>query len=155
METPATPDLPDGAAPLQPPPIRDTLPPSPALKPPAIDNEGNLIPGNHFILPSDVSTILFNQGSENIDPDSTPVLDKLSAILQANTGVRITLTAYAQNSNGISPREARRLSLSRALAIRDYLTTKGISSGRIDVRALGANAPADTTLSDKVDIKAN
>lgn len=153
MEAPVTPMLPDGAEPLQPPPIRDTLSPSPALKPPAIDNEGNIIPGNHFTLNEDVSTVPFNRGSENINNDSTPVLDKLAAILQANGGVRITLTAYADNSSGTSPREARRLSLTRALAIRDYLTAKGISSGRIDVRALGANNPGGP--SDRVDIKAN
>lgn len=155
MDAPVTPNLPDDAEPLTPPPIRDTLAPSPALKPPAIDNEGNVIPGNHFTLSSDVTTVPFNHGSENIDPDSTSTLDKLAAILQANSGVRITLTAYAKNTDGISPREARRLSLSRALAIRDYLTAKGISSGRIDVRALGANTPDDMTLRDKVDIKAN
>ena len=56
--------------------------------------------------------------------------------------MRITLTAYADTANNTSAREARRLSLSRALTIRDYLTAKGISSGRIDVRALGANVPS-------------
>jgi len=156
MEAPITaPDLPDDASPLQPPPIRDTLAPTPALKPPVIDVEGNVIPGNHFVLPEDVSTLSFSRSSENINEDALPTLDKLAAVLQANSGVRVTLTAYADNSSGISPREARRLSLSRALAVRDYLTTKGISSGRIDVRALGANVPTSSGDADRVDIKAN
>lgn len=151
----AAPDLPDGTTGLQPPVIRDTLSPSPALRPPVIDSEGNVIPGNRFVLSGDVSTIPFLKGSENINPDETPTLDRLAAIMQSNGGVRITLTSYADNSNGMSPREARRLSLTRALAVRDYLTAKGISSGRIDVRALGANAPGDMPLTDKIDVKAN
>jgi len=147
------PGLPNGTTPLTPPPIRDTLQPSPALKSPAIDVQGNLIPGNHFTLSDDVSMVPFVRGSENIGNDSLPTLNKLASVLQTNSGVRVTLTAYADNSNGISPREARRISLTRALAVRDYLTSKGISSGRIDVRALGANVPSGDP--DRVDIKAN
>ncbi|MDD5587237.1 MAG: hypothetical protein PHY92_09870 [Alphaproteobacteria bacterium] len=45
------------------------------------------------------------------------------------------------------------MSLARALAVRDYLTNKGISSGRIDVRALGANVPSGDM--DRVDVKVN
>jgi outer membrane protein OmpA-like peptidoglycan-associated protein len=81
------------------------------------------------------------------------MLDKLASVLQSNGGVRITLTAYAAVGDSTSPREARRMSLTRALAVRDYLTSKGISSSRIDVRALGANVPSGDP--DRVDVKAN
>ncbi len=147
------PDLPAGTTPLQPPPIRDTLKPSEATRPVGFDAQGNLIPGNHFKLDDDVSTVSFPNGSENFDVSVTPTLDKLAAALGSNTGVRITLTAYAGTNATMNPREARRLSLTRALAIRDYLTAKGISSARIDVRALGANVPSGDP--DRVDIKAN
>jgi len=146
------PELPEDAATL-PQPDRDNVLPPPAMKPPAIDSQGDIIPGNHFVVPEDISTLPFNRGSDNINSDNLPMLDKLAVTLRANSGVRITLTAYADNSTGVSPREARRLSLSRALAVRDYLTSKGISSGRIDVRALGANIPSGEP--DRVDIKAN
>jgi outer membrane protein OmpA-like peptidoglycan-associated protein len=59
---------------------------------------------------------------------------------------RLTVKAYAagQSSNAS---QARRLSLSRALAVRSYLIDKGIRSTRIDVQAMGApdnaNGPAD------------
>lgn len=146
------PQLPEDAA-LLPAPTRDNTLPPPAMKPPLIDSQGEIIPGNHFVVPEDISSLSFDRGSDNISSDNLPMLDKLAVTLRANSGVRITLTAYADNSTGVSPREARRLSLSRALAVRDYLTSKGISSGRIDVRALGANIPSGEP--DRVDIKAN
>ncbi len=148
-----SPELPSGTTPLTPPPIRDTLPPSPADRPIGFDQNGKLIPGNHFKLDDDISMLPFTTGSDNFDVSVTPELDKLVSVLQTNSGVRITLTSYAQSNSTTSPREARRLSLSRALAVRDYLTAKGISSARIDVRALGANVPSGDP--DRVDIKAN
>jgi outer membrane protein OmpA-like peptidoglycan-associated protein len=149
----AAPQLPVDTSPLEPPPVRDTLQPSPALKPPAIDGEGKVVPGNRFVLADDLSTMPFVHGTENIGNDETPVLDRLVAVLKAHSDVRITLTAYAGLDPNSSPRDARRLSLARALAIRDYLTAKGVASGRIDVRALGANVV--TGEADRVDIRAN
>lgn len=149
----AAPELPADATPVIPPPVRDTIRPSPALMPPAIDNEGQPVPGNHFELDPDLSTIGFPHGSDNVDHDMLAKLDQLALVLKANSGVRITLTAYSGLDSNISPRDARRLSLSRALAIRDYLTSRGISSARIDVRALGANVPSGDP--DRVDVKAN
>ena len=148
----AAPNLPAETEPLIPPPIRDTLKPSSALKPPAIDSEGVAVSGARFQLPAEVATLSFQRDSDAIAKDVLPLVNKLAAILISHGNVRITLTAYADNSN-ITPREARRLSLSRALAVRDYLTTKGVSSGRIDVRALGANVASGDA--DRVDVKVN
>jgi outer membrane protein OmpA-like peptidoglycan-associated protein len=150
MEAPSeAPQLPADTQGIPPPPERDMIKPAPAL---LTDDSGNILPGNHFVLDSGVSTVPFAHGSDNFANEVVPTLDKLAGILQQNGGVRITLTAYADNA-GSTPREARRLSLSRALAIRDYLTSKGISSGRIDVRALGANVSSGDK--DRVDVKAN
>ena len=49
-------------------------------------------------------------------------------------------------SAGSSPSEARRLSLSRALAIRSHLSSRGVSSLRAEIQALGDRSkgqPAD------------
>jgi outer membrane protein OmpA-like peptidoglycan-associated protein len=145
----AMPDLPAGTEALPPPPVRDTIKPSPALKTTA---SGKVIPGNHVVLPDDLSTISFKPGVENIDTDALPILDKLALILQSDSSERITLTSYAGVGPDTSPRDARRLSLTRALAIRDYLTAKGVVSARINVRALGANVPSGDP--DRVDVKA-
>jgi outer membrane protein OmpA-like peptidoglycan-associated protein len=143
------PQLPEDTQGVTPPPVRDMIQPAPALR---SDESGNVLPGNHFVLDADIATIHFQHGSDNFDTEVVPILDKLAGVLLQNRGVRITLTAYADNA-GTTPREARRLSLSRALAIRDYLTAKGVSSSRIDVRALGANVPSGDR--DRVDVKAN
>ena len=112
---------------INPPPVREFIQPAPALR---TDTEGGMLPGNHFVIPTELSTIPFTHGSDNFDTASADTLNKLVSTLKTKGGVRITLTAYADNS-GTTPREARRLSLSRALAIRDYLTSKGVSSSRI------------------------
>ncbi len=145
--------LPSGQKALTSPPIRDTVKPKPSLKPPAIDEEGKPVPGSHVELDSDMATLSFDRGSDNLSGSTMASLDKLAALLKQKVAVRITLNAYAATTGEITPREARRISLSRALAIRDYLTNKGISSSRIDVRALGANVPSGDM--DRVDVKVN
>ncbi|HUY68992.1 MAG TPA: OmpA family protein, partial [Alphaproteobacteria bacterium] len=149
----SAPGLPSDANPLLPPPIRDNNPPPRALRPPAINSQGQMIPGNHFVIPAELSSLPFATGSENIGRDDLPTLHKLVQLLRNHGGVRVTLTAYAALGQSTSPRDARRLSLARALAVRDYLTAKGISSARINVRAMGANVESGDM--DRVDISAN
>lgn len=65
----------------------------------------------------------------------------MAARLKQEGGVRLQLLAYAGEPN-LSASKARRLSLSRALAVRSYLISKGVRSTRIDVRALGNRLPS-------------
>ncbi len=62
---------------------------------------------------------------------------------------RVQLKAYAGVNDG-TPAEARRLSLSRALAVRSFLIEEGVRATRIDVRALGA--PKDDSDPERVEI---
>ncbi|MBZ0325714.1 MAG: OmpA family protein, partial [Alphaproteobacteria bacterium] len=58
---------------------------------------------------------------------------------------RVQLKAFAAGTAETAS-QARRLSLSRALAVRSFLIDKGVESTRMDVRALGTNfeeGPAD------------
>ena len=75
----------------------------------------------------------------------------LRALVQsvAETETRIQLKAFAAGS-AERPSTARRLSLSRALAVRSFLIEQGMRSTRIDVRALGV--PADDGPADRVDV---
>jgi outer membrane protein OmpA-like peptidoglycan-associated protein len=138
-------------APVQPPAIRDALASAPALQESAAERASH-IPGNHLTLDPTISTVLFTRGSGNIDEKVVTTLDRLSGVLDSNPDVRVTLTAYADNT-GSTPRDARRLSLTRALAVRDYLASKGIQDSRVDVRAEGANTTAGYL--DRVDVKVN
>jgi outer membrane protein OmpA-like peptidoglycan-associated protein len=70
---------------------------------------------------------------------------------------RLQLIAYA-SGEGMSASKARRLSLARALSVREYLIANGIEGTRMDVRALGEEAggspsgsPADSP-ANRVDI---
>ena len=76
-------------------------------------------------------------------PDQTklPVSAKqplivLAASLKGTANLRLQLMAYAGGPS-LSSSLARRMSLSRALAIRSFLIENGVRSTRIDVRALG------------------
>ena len=145
----AAPDLPNGMEPVQPPAIGSALPSAPVLQE---DAEAPHIPGNHLTLDPTISTILFTPGSGNIDDAVLPTLNKLSIVLQSNPDARISLIAFADNTNS-TPRDARRLSLTRALAIKDFLSSKGISESRVDVHAEGANTTSGYI--DRVDVKVN
>jgi hypothetical protein len=69
--------------------------------------------------------------------------------MSGNERLRAQIIAYAAGSND-SASEARRLSLSRALAVCAYLIEKGVASTRLDVRALGHQV--DSGSPDRVDI---
>jgi outer membrane protein OmpA-like peptidoglycan-associated protein len=60
------------------------------------------------------------------------------------------LLAYAKGTED-SASQARRLSLSRALAVRGYLIEQGVLPTRMDVRALGNKADDDPR--DRVDVE--
>jgi len=63
-------------------------------------------------------------------------LAKIADRLKKNQDLRVQLIAYAAGSEDQAS-QARRLSLSRALAIRGYLFDQGVGASRMDVRALG------------------
>ena len=98
-------------------------------------------------LPPDggVVQVLFQPESVELSGDATGQLEALTAVLKADEGLRVQLLAYAVSADG-SNSAARRLSLSRALAVRAYLIEQGIRTARFIVRAQGADSgggPAD------------
>ena len=93
--------------------------------------------------------LVFGDGSADIPDASKPALDALAQQLSGDEALRIQLLAYASGTSDTASR-SRRLSLSRALAVRSYLIAKGIRSTRMDVRALGNNVEGSPA--DRVDI---
>ena len=92
-------------------------------------------------------------GSEKLTKEANENLDKVIAFLLENKNARVTMVAYSTTDGKISPRQARRISLNRALAARDYLASKGVDSSRVDVKPMGANVPSGDM--DRIDIKLN
>lgn len=93
--------------------------------------------------------IAFAQGSADLSAAARRTLDDLALRMQGEASLRAQLLAYAGDA-GDGGSQARRLSLSRALAVRAYLIDRGVRSTRLDVRALGSNVPDGPP--DRVDI---
>ena len=141
------------ATPAPPPPPPPAInPPKPAVKAPppqqtaALTSRpaptGALKPGQQFRLG-------FSGGSAAISDGAETQLDGVSKALKQDGNLRLQLLAYAA-AGSQTPSQARRLSLSRALAVRSQLIEKGIRSTRIDVRALGNKSEGGPP--DRVDI---
>lgn len=87
----------------------------------------------------------FAEGSAELSDEAKQSLLDLAKSLAQDTTSRVQLLAFAADG-GEGTSRARRLSLSRALAVRAFLIDQGVRSTRMDVRALGSNAgdgPAD------------
>jgi outer membrane protein OmpA-like peptidoglycan-associated protein len=93
--------------------------------------------------------ILFDTESVELSDSATSQLDQLAEILEADESLRVQLLAYANSPDG-SNSAARRLSLSRALAVRAYLIDEGIRTARFIVRAQGADTAGGPP--DRVDV---
>jgi outer membrane protein OmpA-like peptidoglycan-associated protein len=104
--------------------------------PPAATSEGQI----RVAFPTDSAEI----------PDAVKAqLDALAQKMASDDNMRVQLLAYASGTPETASR-ARRMSLSRALAVRSYLIKQGVRSTRMDVRALGNNVEGSPA--DRVDI---
>lgn len=104
--------------------------------------------------------LTFAPGQSDLSPDSSTSIKQLTEAAPAGDSTTFNVLAYAPGKAD-DPSTARRVSLSRAMAVRSALVADGVPSARIFVRALGeqfgdgppdrvdlsvtgANAPADT-----------
>ena len=97
----------------------------------------------------DSLTVSFEGESSKLSGDAREQLQTLAESLRSQENLRLQLLAYAGNIE-TSSSSARRLSLSRALAVRSLLIESGVRSTRIDVRALGNKSTDENT--ERVDI---
>ena len=149
---PAPPPVPPPAAAAPPPAEAESEPPPPPAESltsgPAVEPQTAALPPAAAL--AEQIRVLFRDGSAELSSDAKRKLSAVATALQESTTVRIQLLAYAKASSDGASR-ARRLSLSRALAVRAYLIEQGVRSTRMDVRALGdkiGDGPAD-----RVDIR--
>lgn len=88
--------------------------------------------------------ILFSPNSIELQEQVKPALGQLAGQLKTDTDMQIQLLSYASGEN------ARRLSLTRALAVRANLIAQGIDSSRMIVKARGDKS--DGGQADRLDI---
>ncbi|MGB8273860.1 MAG: OmpA family protein, partial [Alphaproteobacteria bacterium] len=125
-------------------------PPEPAAEAsaqaPKPAGEVAMLPATPFPMqPEKASPISFAVGSAALAEGAQQTLSDVSGALAADPDLRLQIVAYASGGDD-NASQARRLSLSRALAVRAFLIDRGVRSTRMDVRALGnkfENGPGD------------
>ena len=116
-----------------PPPVASSDKPAAKDAPPAVLQGAG---GTGTAIPSGLR-ITFGNGQGELSPASEQALKKLVSRVPASETVSYNVLAYAPGTPE-DPSTPRRLSLSRALAVRSVLMDAGVPSTRIYVRALGA-----------------
>jgi outer membrane protein OmpA-like peptidoglycan-associated protein len=89
--------------------------------------------------------LVFEEGKTELTSSDEAAIQALARSIPAPTVESVNVVAYAAGKPD-DPSTARRLSLSRGLAVRSVLLASGVPSAQIYVRALGATAsdgPAD------------
>lgn len=83
-----------------------------------------------------LATIAFAAGSPDLNDQGKAALGAVLDALKSDATARLQIQAFASGGDDQGG-QARRLSLSRALAVRGQLIEQGIAATRMDVRALG------------------
>jgi len=123
--------------------------PAPAASNPATQQSALLAPPPVAARGAGDLVMTFEAGKSELPGAASPQLEALAKQLAGNEE-RVQIRAYASANGADAASGARRLSLSRALAVRTYLIDRGVRSTRIDVRALGA--PTDGSPVDRVEV---
>lgn len=87
-------------------------------------------------IPSDIS---FDVGRADIKPNFRVVLDTFASGLNRNPAARVTIIGHTDSTGSDAINNP--LSVNRAAAVRDYLTTRGVAAGRIAIDGRGAREP--------------
>lgn len=132
------------SAPPPPPPptATDQVASAPATQPAAPADSTSAAPSAQG---AGVTRVMFPSGESQLPEAGKSAMESVIKRLQDDEALRLQLKAYASGGQD-STNTARRLSLSRALAVRAFLIDNNIQSTRMDVRALGDRSeggPAD------------
>ncbi len=90
-------------------------------------------------IPSDIS---FATNRSDIQPNFAPVLDRFAEGLRNNPGAEVRIVGYTDSTGTDAINNP--LSLDRATSTRNYLTSRGVNGGRIQVEGRGAREPIAT-----------
>ncbi|HET9483033.1 MAG TPA: OmpA family protein [Xanthomonadales bacterium] len=86
--------------------------------------------------------VLFSVGKSDLKPGAKRTLDKLVAAMRRDPDATVTIEGHTDSTG----KRAYNLELSkrRAIAVRSYLSSKGVASQRIKARGLGPDFPVAT-----------
>lgn len=122
-----------------------------AARPPELAAKPSALP----VMPSGPArekalSVSFDSGAAELTDAAKGELGRFAADLKKTSDQRLQVVAFAAGTDAEAS-QARRLALSRALAVRSYLIEQGIGSARMDVRALGNKIEGDGP-ADRVDL---
>ena len=138
-------------------PVHGTAPPLPTVAKapvPALPTVQPVAPPAYTVVPPPTPgplplpppvQLVFEAGKTDLSPADQAAIQDLARSIPAPAADSVNVVAYAAGKPD-DPSTARRLSLSRGLAVRSVLLASGVPSAQIYVRALGAtpsNGPAD------------
>ncbi len=86
-----------------------------------------------------INNILFNSGKATLKPESFAELNKLVTLLQQNPNTRIEVSGHTDNVGSAAIN--KRISKARALAVKNYLVSRGIEQDRIEYQGYGFDQP--------------
>lgn len=145
----ATEPLPAAPAPAPPKPADLSAMPPPPQPAPAPQAAAPLsLPPGMEALPQGAFRLRFPAGTEALPPAAASTLAEVGRRLTAGPAGRIVLTSQASGPEA-DVSAARRLSLARALAVKQALAAGGLAPTRIDLRPMGRTADA----ADAVDVQ--
>src|SRR5690606_20590389 len=88
---------------------------------------------------SEIGGVQFATGAAALTPGARESLARFAGIVASYPGLRFEIEGHTDDTG--SPETNRRLSLERAMAVRDYLISQGVTASAIDVAGLGPDAP--------------
>lgn len=83
--------------------------------------------------------VQFATGKSSLNPSARETLSHFAGVLGAFPGLRLDIEGHT-DSTGL-PATNEKLSLERAMAVRDYLSTQGVAAGAIEVQGFGSSRP--------------
>ncbi len=91
--------------------------------------------------------VYFDTGRHNLRPDAKIILDRVAEMLVSNPGVSVMITGNT-DSDG-TPEYNQELAENRALAVRNYLISKGVSEESLSTVGYGEDRPAAPNTTDE------
>jgi outer membrane protein OmpA-like peptidoglycan-associated protein len=87
-------------------------------------------------IPSDIS---FDVGKADIKPEMRPLLNRFAQTLQDNPATSVRIVGHTDDTGSDAINNP--LSVNRAASARDYLSDRGVSSGRMSIDGRGSREP--------------
>jgi outer membrane protein OmpA-like peptidoglycan-associated protein/Tol biopolymer transport system component len=86
-----------------------------------------------------LKNIFFDVGKSDLKSESLAEVEKIQALLVANPSLKVQINGHTDNTGNAASNKA--LSLKRATAVVDYLSTHGVDASRLSAKGYGSERP--------------